>query len=78
MKPYQPIPCIQHERLEYAALRRIPLRLTYLDGETLTETVIVTDVLTREGAEWLCFRNEHGEDKTLRLDHIAEFQELPL
>lgn len=78
MKPYQPIPCAQHERLEYAALRHTPVRLTYEDPAPCTETVFITDVFTRDGAEWLRFRNEHGEDKTVRLDRIVEFRELPI
>jgi len=45
MADYQPIPCIQHERLEFAALRRIPLQMTYFDndgGVHMSSRILVT------------------------------------
>lgn len=76
---YQPIPCIQHERLEFAVLRRTPLRLTYqAGGERITARVKVLDVYTRDGAEWLSFSDEAGKQAVIRLDQIVEFQEPPL
>ena len=77
--PYQPIPCTRHERLEYAALRRTPLLLTYdAGGERKTASVKVLDVYTRDGAEWLSFSDEAGKQAVIRLDQIVEFQERPL
>lgn len=81
MADYQPIPCIQHERLEFAALRRIPLQMTYFDndgGVHMSSRILVTDVGTHNKAEWLSFISETGEDKILRLDRIIAFQELTL
>jgi Rho-binding antiterminator len=76
---YRPIPCIEHERLEYAALRRTPLLLTYqAGGERMTARVSVLDVYTRDGAEWLSFSDEAGKHAVIRLDQIVEFQERPL
>lgn len=73
---YQPIPCIQHERLEFSVLRRIPLRLEYrLGNELRSETVLPQDVYTREGAEWLKFRRNDGEEVEIRLDAIVAFNE---
>lgn len=79
MIDYHPIPCMQHERLEFAALRRIPLHLTYFghDGSVrISARTLVTDVTTHDKAEWLSFISATGEDKILRLDCIIAFQEL--
>jgi transcriptional antiterminator Rof (Rho-off) len=76
---YRPISCIQHERLEFAVLRRTPLLLTYqAGGEPITARVKVLDVFTRDGAEWLSFSDESGKRAVIRLDQIVEFQERPL
>lgn len=76
---YRPIPCIQHERLEFAVLRRTPLLLTYVTGgERQTSSVLALDVYTRDGAEWLSFSDEAGKQAVIRLDQIVEFQERPL
>jgi transcriptional antiterminator Rof (Rho-off) len=76
---YRPIPCIQHERLEFAVLRRTPLLLTYVTGgERQTASVLALDVYTRDGAEWLSFSDEAGKQAVIRLDQIVEFQERPL
>lgn len=77
MAQYVPISCVQHERLEYSVLRKIPLELRYLgtDGEQRHERVVPVDVATRDGAEWLTFRNESGDVIEIRLDAIVSFQE---
>jgi len=66
--PYQPIPCIQHERLEYAALTRQWLDVK-VDGTV--QRLLPLDVYTRDGAEWLQAWNEVGETVTLRLDALG-------
>lgn len=77
--PYQPIPCVQHERLEFAALRRTPLHLTYADGGERKDTLVrVLDVFTRDGAEWLRCVDAQNNEAVIRLDRIIEFQERPL
>lgn len=74
---YQPIPCVQHERLEFSVLRKIPLRLEFVEqGERRHEKVLPLDVNTRNGAEWLKFRREDGSETEIRLDAIVGFQEL--
>jgi len=74
---YQPIPCVQHERLEFSVLLKIPLRLEFVEqGEHRHEKVLPFDVNTRNGAEWLKFRREDGSEMEIRLDAIAGFQEL--
>ena len=72
MSDYVPIPCIAHEKLEFAVLRRQKLRLRLREegGGERTITVLPTDVATRDGAEWLSYRTEDGEDGVVRLDCI--------
>ncbi|MDT3708399.1 MAG: transcriptional antiterminator, Rof [Thiobacillus sp.] len=65
--PYQPIPCVQHERLEFAALRKQWLDVK-VDG--VVQRLLPLDVYTRDGAEWLLAKNEAGEELTLRLDRL--------
>jgi len=65
---------MQHERLEFAVLRRIPLHLKLEDGRALTGLAL--DVFTQDGAEWLKFRTMSDVEETLRLDWIAAFNEL--
>ena len=64
---YQPIPCVQHERLEFAALTR-----QWLEVEVggATQRLLPLDVYTRGGAEWLQARTVAGELVTLRLDRL--------
>jgi Rho-binding antiterminator len=73
---YVPIACMEHERLEFAVLRRQRLRLDFINGLGVTETRVIlpTDVGTREGAEWLNFRTETGEEGVIRLDRIVAFR----
>jgi transcriptional antiterminator Rof (Rho-off) len=75
MADYQPIPCIDHERLEFAVLRRQRLSLRWLDGQGLEREAVVlpTDVATRQGAEWLSYREADGPETELRLDRILSF-----
>jgi Rho-binding antiterminator len=72
MSDYEPIACIEHERLEFAVLRRQKLRLQLLDesGTAQTLTVLPTDVATREQAEWLTYRDDSGAEGVVRLDRI--------
>lgn len=70
---YQPIACMQHERLEFSVLRRIPLMLEYAGGR---ERVLPLDVATRDGAEWLKFRRPDGSVEEIRLDRIESFKEV--
>ncbi len=72
---YVPIACAEHERLELAVLRRWKLRLRYASGTGEREEVVVPlDVATRDGAEWLSFRDSAGATRTLRLDRILGCQ----
>ena len=75
---YQPIPCIQHEQLEFSVLRRLMLELEFREGEAVRrEKVCPLDVYTRDGAEWLKFKGNDGIEQAIRLDTIKHFQVLP-
>lgn len=74
---YQPITCMQHDRLEFSVLRRIPLMLEYrLETQDRIEEVMPLDVSTRDGAEWLKFRREDSRVEEIRLDRILSFEEI--
>jgi Rho-binding antiterminator len=66
--PYAPIPCIQHERLEFAALTKQWLDVK-VDGAM--QRLLPLDVATRDGAEWLLAQTEGGGQLTLRLDRLG-------
>lgn len=79
MSDYQPIPCATHERLEFAVLRRIRIRLIWREAATnreIREIVHPMDVQTRDGAEWLRVQREKGTLEWLRLDCILSFTEM--
>lgn len=78
MVDYQPIACIDHERLEFAVLRRQRLLLRWQDeAGTVREAVVLPiDVATRQGAEWLSYREADGPEAVLRLDRILSFASL--
>jgi Rho-binding antiterminator len=68
---YQPISCVQHERLEFAALTRQWLVLNVTAGEHAgRQRLLPCDVYTCDGAEWLEAETESGERLRLRLDWL--------
>ena len=74
MSEYQPIACMQHERLEFAVLRRLPLQIKLRDERALNGLAL--DVYTQGGAEWLKFQSTTGVEELIRLDQIASFNEV--
>ena len=71
MSDYQPIACADHERLEFAALKRQWLDVTVKAGDRLgRQRLLPVDIYTRDGAEWLVAETESGERLTLRLDRL--------
>jgi Rho-binding antiterminator len=75
MADYVPIACMDHERLEFAVLKRQRLHLVWReDEEDATAEVIPTDVYTRDAAEWLEFRSVDGHTRRLRLDRIISIR----
>ena len=69
MSDYQPIPCAQHERLEFAALAKQWLEVTI--GGGMAQRLLPLDVYTRDGAEWLKAQTGAGDVVTLRLDTLT-------
>lgn len=69
MSDYQSIACVDHERLEFAALKRQWLDVNVTAGDRIgRQRLLPLDVYTREGAEWLLAETESGARLTLRLD----------
>jgi Rho-binding antiterminator len=76
---YVPIACVEHERLEFAVLRRQKLLLHMQDESGVDQTLIVlpTDVATRDRAEWLTYRDDSGAVGIVRLDRIQSAKPIP-
>lgn len=69
---YSPISCINHERLEFAVLRKQWLEIEVIQGDHHAKIrMLPLDVYAREGVEWLEAQRESGEKLTLRLDQIS-------
>jgi Rho-binding antiterminator len=72
LSDYQPIACSDHERLEFAALKRQWLEVNVKAGDRPgRQRLLPLDVYTRDGAEWLVAETESGEKLMLRLDWLA-------
>lgn len=68
---YQPISCVDHERLEFAVLKRQWLEVRVKEGEHAGQhRLLPLDVYAREGVEWLEAQTESGEKLSLRLDWL--------
>ena len=71
MSDYRPIACSDHDRLEFAALKRQWLEVSVTaGGRAGRQRLLPLDVYTRDGAEWLLAETESGEQLTLRLDSL--------
>ncbi len=68
---YTPISCDLHSEYELLALHRTPVTLHYRDEEGAEQHLQgrVTDVFTRDGAEFLRLETEAGTAE-IRLDRI--------
>jgi Rho-binding antiterminator len=68
---YRPIACSDHERLEFAALKREWLDVTVKSGSSsAVQRLLPLDVYTLDGAEWLKAQTQAGDVVTLRLDAL--------
>ncbi len=69
---YHPIDCDRHSVLELLAMRQaeVSLEAESEDAGTVNVDGIVTDVVTRGGAEYLVITNSTGQPVSLRLDRI--------
>lgn len=74
--PYRPIACSLHDELQLRALRRTPVSVRVSEPGDGGEEVchgLITDVISRNGAEYLVM--ESG--RRFRLDHLLEVDGIP-
>ena len=71
---YRPIACALHESYQYAVMTRSLLDLGWKDdaGVSRRARVLPVDVVTREQAEFLVFKEKDGSQGTVRLDRVEE------
>lgn len=72
-KPYQPVSCALHDRLEAYAVRNILVNIDWQmeDGSRVTLTSKIRDIVVSEGQEFLCLAS--GEN--IRLDRIVKIED---
>lgn len=69
---YTPISCVNHERLEFAVLKKQWLEIEVRQGEHAgRQRLLPLDVYARDGVEWLEAQTGSGETLTLRLDWLS-------
>lgn len=79
MKPYEPIECHTHDRLEDLAVRRRVCVVRYVDdaGQHHEAAGVIQDVYGRDGAEYLDLAPDpNGPVVSIRLDCVDAFEEL--
>jgi Rho-binding antiterminator len=76
MTDYTPVDCGLHSTYELAIMRRQPVRLSWRDSERTmhTGTVLPTDLLTRNGEEFMRVSHAQGESLDIRLDYIRQLE----
>jgi transcriptional antiterminator Rof (Rho-off) len=69
---YVPIDCDRHSALELLAMRRTPVivRSRQPEGTVSVVEAVASDVLTRDGAEYLILRDQADEELSIRLDRL--------
>jgi transcriptional antiterminator Rof (Rho-off) len=70
---YRPIGCDQHSVLELLAIRQTPVevRAVAADGTPAAYAGRVSDLLTRDRAEYLVVLDGEGREHAIRLDRVA-------
>ena len=65
---YHPIDCNYYDELVLLIMRKKPCEIVYLNeaNEQITEHAMITDVFTKEKAEYIKMSN----DQIIRLDHL--------
>jgi len=69
--PYQPVSCELHSQFELLAMHGTPCRLKLKSAqkpEILTGQI--TDIITRDKAEYLILKDSEGKTRQVRLDDI--------
>ena len=74
---YQPVGCDQHSMLELLAMRQTRVSVQSEDerGGVTRVKGKVTDIVTRDGAEYLVVRDEAENLVSLRLDRIRTIEQ---
>ncbi len=69
---YRPVSCAVHSEYELAIVqgRRLHLVWTDADGQQHAACLQPTDLVTRDGAEYLLARDRDGHPQRIRLDRI--------
>jgi len=73
---YTPIDCSLHSEYELAIMHHDRLQLAWhgADGTTHIETLLPTDLCTRNGEEFLEVTCTDGSVREIRLDHIVNYK----
>lgn len=75
MTDYTPVDCGLHSSYELAIMQHRQVRLVWLDNTSLlAETVLPTDLVTRNGEEFMRITRAGGDSLDIRLDHIRRFE----
>lgn len=76
MKPYIPIDCEFHDRLEDAAVRKKPVTIEFWNDKIQETTEdIILDIRTQDGAEVLILESK---SEPIRLDSLISLDEVKL
>ena len=68
---YQPISCDIHSQYELAIIQCKDLNLTWHEqGQIREATVTPLDLQTKHQQEFLIAKDQHGDELSIRLDHI--------
>jgi len=68
---YWPIPCASYDQYEIAILHRRRMHLVWEDGNVVYDQVVIPlNLRTTEGQEFLLLKQENGDTREVRLDHI--------
>lgn len=73
LEPYKPIACGLHSEYELAIMRRVKLRLSWLDaqGQQHIGNMLPLDLYTRHHVEYLVAQAIDGRQHEIRLDRIV-------
>ena len=71
---YKPVSCAAHSEYELVIMHKRKLKISWLNakGNTVTEEVLPTDMITRDHAEYLLVIDQDNTHKEIRLDKIIE------
>lgn len=73
--PYTPVACSLHDELQLLVMRQRLVRWSFTDdgGRTVTTEARATDILSRDGAEWVIL----DDGTAVRLDRLHDVDGRP-